>query len=48
MNDHKILFLCVYFNPIHDTSAKESVHIYMKDAECAEKNENSIFAIFSF
>lgn len=48
MNDHKILFLCVHLNPIHDTSAKESVHIYMKDAECAETNEKSVFTTFSF
>ena len=43
MNDYKILFPCVYLNPIQDTSAKQSVHIYMKEVECAEMNEKSVF-----
>ena len=43
MNDYKILFLCVYLNPIQDTSAKKSVQNYLKDAECAETNGKSCF-----
>ena len=43
MNDYKILFLCVYFDP-----AKQSVHIYIKDAECAETKEKSMFPSLQF
>ena len=50
MNDYKILFLCVYLIPVHDTSAKwlKNHFFYMKDAECAETNKKSILRFLVF
>ena len=42
-------FLAKWVNPwTHFFQNFKSVQIYMKDVECAEANEKSVFAIFTF